>query len=274
VVVHLIDGTYELFRHFYGLRRFSKNGNRPLGAVAGVLNTVLQMVEEGATHLGVATDHVIESFRNQLWSGYKTGDGIEPALRAQFGPLEDALTAMGVTVWPMIDLEADDALASAAHFAAADRKVQQVCIWTPDKDLAQCVRASRVVQVDRKSAQIRDAAAVRVKFGVDPERIPDLLALVGDTADGYPGIEGIGRVTAARLIGRYGAIEDFPPAVLGERQTLALLFKQLATLRTDAALFTDVEELRWREPTAAFAATAERLADSRLVARSRGAARP
>jgi 5'-3' exonuclease len=272
VVVHLIDGTYELFRHFYGLRRFSKSGDRPLGAVAGVLNTVLQMIEEGATHLGVATDHVIESFRNRLWPGYKSGDGVEPALRAQFSPLEDALTAMGVVVWPMIELEADDALASAARLAATDRDVRQVCIWTPDKDLAQCVRASRVVQVDRKSGQIRDAAAVRTKFGVEPERIPDLLALVGDSADGYPGIEGIGRVTAARLISRHGAIEDFPPAVLGERRALALLFKKLATLRTDAALFAAVGELRWRGPTDAFRAMAAQLGDSRLLARSHGAA--
>jgi 5'-3' exonuclease len=271
VVVHLIDGTYELFRHFYGQRRFSKS-DRPLGAVAGVLHTVLQMIEEGATYIGVATDHVIESFRNGLWSGYKTGDGIEPALRAQFGPLEEALRALGIVVWPMIELEADDALASAARIASGERQVQQVCIWTPDKDLAQCVRESRIVQVDRKSGQVRDAAAVRAKFGVAPERIPDLLALVGDAADGFPGIEGIGRVTAARLIARYGALEDFPPAVLGERQALALLFKQLATLRTDAAPFTAVDELRWRGPTAAFAATAARIADARLLARARDAA--
>ena len=272
MVVHLIDGTYELFRHFYGLRRFSKSEDRPLGAVAGVLHTVLQMLEQGASYLGVATDHVIESFRNALWSGYKTGDGIEPALRAQFEPLEEALAAMGVVVWPMIELEADDALASAARSAAADRQVQQVRIWTPDKDLAQCVLDSRVVQVDRRSGQVRDAAAVRAKFGVAPERIPDLLALVGDSADGYPGIEGIGRVTAARLIARYGALEDFPPAVLGERQALALLFKKLATLRTDAPVLTAVERLRWRGPTAEFAATAAQIADARLLARAQRAA--
>jgi 5'-3' exonuclease len=271
VIVHLIDGTYELFRHFYGLRRFGQGEDRPFGAVIGVLNTALQMIEEGATHLAVATDHVIESFRNALWSGYKTGGGIEPALLAQFRPLEEALVAMGVVVWPMIELEADDALASAARIAAADERTQKVCIWTPDKDLAQCVRGERVVQVDRKTRKIRDAEGVREKFGVDPIFIPDLLALVGDAADGYPGIPGIGRVTAARLIGRYGAIEDFPATVLGERRELALLFKTLATLRTDAELFEDVDELRWRGPTAAFPACAARLGDERLLARSRRA---
>jgi 5'-3' exonuclease len=267
VLVHLIDGTYELFRHFYGLRRFSKGEDRPFGAVAGVLHTVLQMMEEGATHLGVATDHVIESFRNRLWSGYKTGDGVDPALLAQFQPLEDALQAMGVAVWPMVELEADDALASAARAAAEDARVQKVCIWTPDKDLAQCVRGEKVVQVDRKTRHIRDAAGVREKFGVEPARIPDFLALVGDTADGYPGLSGIGRMTAARMIGKYGAIEDFPPAVLGERRPLALLFKELATLRTDAQLFHDVEELSWHGPTAQIPATAARLGDARLLAR-------
>lgn len=268
MIVHLIDGTYELFRHFYGQRRFNKGADRPYGAVVGVLNTVLQMIEEGATHLGVATDHVIESFRNGLWSGYKTGEGLDPALWAQFHPLEDALAAMGVPVWPMVELEADDALASAARLAAASKLTQKVCIWTPDKDLAQCVQGERVVQVDRKTRQIRDAAGVRVKFGVEPERIPDLLALVGDSADGYPGVSGIGRVTAARLIGRHGAIEDFPDEVLGERRALALLFKNLATLRTDAALFESTEELRWRGPTATFAAFAARMGDARLPARA------
>ncbi len=188
LIVHLIDGTYELFRHFYGLRRFNKGEDRPFGAVIGVLNTVLQMIETGATHVGVATDHVIESFRNALWSGYKTGAGIDRALLAQFHPLEDALIAMGVAVWPMIELEADDALASGAQISSADERVQRVCIWTPDKDLAQCVRDERVVQVDRRSQKIRDAAGVREKFGVEPVLIPDFLALVGDAADGYPGI--------------------------------------------------------------------------------------
>ena len=271
MIVHLIDGTYELFRHFYGQRRFHEGKDRPFGAVVGVLHTVLQMIEEGVTHLAVATDHVIESFRNSLWSGYKTGDGIEPALLAQFHPLEKALTAMGVVVWPMTALEADDALASAARIAAADKRTQKVCIWTPDKDLAQCVRGDRVVQVDRKSKMIRNAEGVREKFGVNPPQIPDLLALVGDSADGYPGIPGIGRITAARLIARYGVIEEFPARVLGEQRDLALLFKTLATLRTDAELFDDVGELRWRGPTAGFPKHAARLGDTRLLARSRKA---
>ena len=271
MIVHLIDGTYELFRHFYGLRRFSKGGDPPFGAAVGVLNTVLQMIEEGATHIGVATDHVIESFRNRLWAGYKTGDGLEPALLAQFHPLEDALASMGVAVWPMTELEADDALASAARLAAADVRTERVCIWTPDKDLAQCVRDTYVVQVDRRSKQIRDAAAVRAKFGVAPERIPDLLALVGDSADGYPGLAGIGRVTAARLIARHGALEDFPPEVLGERRELALLFKDLATLRSDAPLFDDVDALAWRGATGGFAALAARLDAPRLGARAAAA---
>lgn len=274
MVVHLIDGTYELFRHFYGLRRFRKQ-DPPLGAVAGVLHTVLQLIEKGATHLGVATDHVIESFRNGLWPGYKTSEGMEPALLAQFHPLEDALAAMGVAVWPMIELEADDALASAAHLAAADERVEKVCIWTPDKDLAQCVRGERVVQMDRKANKMRDEAAVREKFGVEPPRIPDLLALVGDAADGYPGIAGIGEVTAVRLINRYGPVENFPPEVLaGERREQALLFKRLATLRSDAALFADAEQLRWRGPADGFAAWAERIGDARLLPRSQKAHRP
>jgi len=267
VIVHLVDGTYELFRHFYGLRRFTKGKDRPLGAVVGVLQSVLEIVEHGETHVGVATDHVIESFRNDLWPGYKTSAGIEPALFAQFHPLEDALAAMGVVVWPMVELEADDALASAARIADADRAVEKVCIWTPDKDLAQCVRADRVVQVDRRGKAIRDAAGVRAKFGVEPALIPDYLALVGDAADGYPGIEGIGAVGAARLINRHGAIEAFPPAVLGDRLPLALLFKQLATLRTDAPLFERAEALRWRGPTGAFAAWTERANAPRLLER-------
>jgi 5'-3' exonuclease len=271
VIVHLIDGTYELYRHFYGLRRFDKGEDRPFGAAVGVLNTVLQMIEEGATHLGVATDHVIESFRNDLWSDYKTGDGIEPALFGQFHPLEEALAAMGVVVWPMVELEADDALASAARIAAADSRVQKVCIWTPDKDLSQCVQGDRVVQMDRKTKQIRDANGVRQKFGVEPRFIADFLALVGDTADGYPGLSGIGAVTAARLIGKYGALEDFPPTVLGERKQQALLFKRLATLRTDAQLFGNVDELRWRGPTPEFSANAAQLSDPRVLARSRKA---
>jgi 5'-3' exonuclease len=267
MIVHLIDGTYELFRHFYGLRRFTK-GDRPLGAVAGVLNGVLEMIEGGARHLGVATDHVIESFRNELWDDYKTGEGIEPALRAQFQPLEDALVALGVAVWPMVELEADDALASAAALASQDGRVQKVCIWTPDKDLAQCVRGDRVVQVDRRNNAIRDADGVRAKFGVTPERIPDYLALVGDAADGYPGIAGIGPKGAASLIERFGSLEDFPPEILGERKSLALLFKRLATLRSDAPLFSEIGSLNWHGATRDFAAVASRLGDPRILERA------
>lgn len=272
MIVHLIDGTYELFRHFYGLRRFNKGKDKPFGAVAGVLNGVLQMIDEGATHLGVATDHVIESFRNDLWPGYKTGFGIEPALRAQFHPLEEALKAMGIVVWPMVELEADDALASAAHLAAADASVEKVCIWTPDKDLAQCVRDDRVVQVDRRANVVRDAAAIKIKFGVDPVLIPDLLALVGDSADGYPGIPGIGKTGAARLLNQYGPIEDFPEDLLAGQRELALLFKQLAILRTDTSLFTDLEQLRWQGPEPAFAEWSEKIGDARLLARADAAA--
>ena len=271
MIVHLLDGTYELFRHFYGLRRFNKGVDPPLGAVNGVLHTVLELFETGATHVGVATDHVIESFRNDLWPGYKTGAGVDPALLAQFHPLEDALAAMGVAVWPMVELEADDALASAARTAAADPAVDKVSIWTPDKDLAQCVQADRVVQVDRRAKAIRNAAAIREKFGVDPGRIPDYLALVGDSADGYPGIAGIGAVTAARLVNQYGAIEDFPPAVLGDHRDLALLFKDLATLRSDAPVIHDVEELRWRGPGPDFGASGERVGGTRLLERCRKA---
>jgi 5'-3' exonuclease len=272
VIVNLVDGTYELFRHFYGLRRFTKGADKPLGAVAGVLTTVLQMIEQGAACIGVATDHVIESFRNELWSGYKTGDGIEPALRAQFEPLEDALRALGVAVWPMEDLEADDALATAARISDDDPRVQQVRIWTPDKDLAQCVRGNRVIQIDRKAKAIRDEEGVRSRFGVDPKRIPDFLALVGDSADGYPGIDGIGPKGAAALIQRYGPIEEFPPAALGERGELALLFKDLATLRTQAPIRAQIEDLRWRGPTDRFAQWVERLGAPKLLARAQAAA--
>ena len=276
MIIHLIDGTYELFRHFYGLRRFNKGVDRPYGAVVGVLQTVLNMIDHvkgsasrgpSDTYLGVATDHVIESFRNRLWPDYKTGDGIEPALLAQFHPLEEALAAMGVVVWPMIELEADDALASAAHLASEDEEVQKVAIWTPDKDLAQCVRGTRVVQIDGRRKTIRDAAGIREKFGVSPQLIPDLLALVGDAADGYPGVPGIGARTAAQLLNRYGQIENFPSNVLGERRDLALLFKNLATLRTDAPLFDTAETLRWRGATRAFAAWANRMQAPRLLER-------
>ena len=262
VIVHVVDGTYELFRHFYGLRRAQLDADPPLGAVAGVLHTVLQMIQQGATHIGVATDHVIESFRNDLWPGYKTGEGIEPALARQFQPLEDALAAMGVVVWPMIDLEADDALASAAHLAAGDPRVEKVCIWANDKDLAQCVTGDRIVQVDRRSGAIRNAQGVREKFGVEPRLIPDFLALVGDAQDGYPGIAGIGKVTAARLLNEHGPIERFPPQVLGDRRELALRFKELAALRTDAPLFRSVDELRWVGAKGDFGRWTERMKEA------------
>jgi 5'-3' exonuclease len=268
MIVHLIDGTYELFRHFYGQRSFNKGKDKPFGAVTGVLHGVLQMMEEGATHLGVATDHVIESFRNELWPAYKTSEGMEWALLKQFHPLEEALMSMGVVVWPMIELEADDALASAAHLAAADPQVLKVCIWTPDKDLAQCVWEDRVVQIDRRAKVIRDASGVRKKFGVSPTLIPDFLALVGDSADGYPGISGIGDVGAARLLNEYGPIESFPEKVLGKKRDQALLFKHLATLRTDAPLFKHIDQLRWRGPTLAFAELVTKMGDPRLLTRA------
>lgn len=268
MMIHLVDDTYELYRHFYGQRRFNKGEDKPFGAVVGVLNTVLEMIEGGATHIGVATDHVIESFRNRLWRGYKTGDGIDPTLWAQFHPLEDGLATMGVTVWPMVEFEADDALASAAHHAAADESVEKICIWTPDKDLAQCVEGDRIVQVDRKTKAIRNAASIREKFGVEPALIPDYLALVGDAADGYPGIQGIGRISAARLLSRYGPIEKFPAGTLGDRQDAALLFKELATLRTDAMKWTGVEALHWSGPTKAFATFTKKIADDRLMSRA------
>lgn len=266
MIVHLIDGTYELFRHYYGLKRAPRGKNSRFGAVVGVLNTVLQMIADGATHIGVATDHVIESFRNGLWDGYKTGDGVDPALLAQFSPLEDSLRAMGVALWAMVDLEADDALASAAEIASRDSRVEKICIWTPDKDLAQCVRGERIVQVDRRSGVIRDAGGVRSKFGVDPELIPDYLALVGDAADGYPGIKGIGAKGAASLLARHGEIERFPSEVLGKHLAVAKLFKTLATLRTDAKLFANVDELEWRGPMPTFPSLCERLGAADLLA--------
>ena len=283
MIIHLLDGTYELFRHFYGIRR-AKKGDPPFGAVRGVLHMTLEMVEKGATHIGVATDHVIESFRNRMWAGYKTGAGIEPALLAQFHPLEEALTAMGVAVWPMVELEADDALASAAALSAADSSVEKVCIWTPDKDLGQCVRGTRVVQVDRKSGAIRDEAGVQAKFGVPPVSIPDYLALVGDSADGYPGIPGFGAKSAAAVLSRFGHIEDIPTngnewrsgiynsgtlaQVLQENRQLALLFKNLATLRENALLFDSVEALRWTGPTEFFTAYAKHMDAVDLVPRA------
>jgi len=272
MIIHLIDGTYELYRHFYGLRSFNKGKDKPFGAVAGVLNGVLQMIEEGATHLGVATDHVIESFRNELWPGYKTGEGIEHPLQKQFHPLEDALASMGVIVWPMIELEADDALASAAHLASSDPRVLKVCIWTPDKDLAQCVQDDRVVQIDRKAKSIKDADAIRKKYGVSPMLIPDFLALVGDNADGYPGIAGIGNIGAARLLNEFGPIESFPENVLKKQRDQALLFKRLATLRIDAKLFHNVDQLKWHGPTSSFASLATKMNEPKLLARANAVA--
>lgn len=269
MLVHLIDGTYELFRHFYGLRSFSKGEDKPYGAVVGVLNTVLETIEKGGPYIGVATDHVIESFRNDLWAGYKKATGMEPNLTDQFHPLEEALAAMGVAVWPMVELEADDALASAAFIAAKDPKVQKVCIWTPDKDLGQCVEDDRVVQIYRRGNQIVNAAGIREKFGVDCRFIPDFLALVGDTADGYPGIPGIGKTTAATLVNRHGRLEDFPAAVLGERRDLALLFKDLATLRTNAPLYKKVEDIRWKGSTPAFEAMATKIDAAKVLERAR-----
>lgn len=272
MMVHLIDGTFELFRHFYGLRRFNKGKDKPYGAIVGVLNGVLKMIEDGASHIGVATDHVIESFRNKLWKSYKTGEGIEPALLAQFHPLEKALSDMGIVVWPMTDLEADDALASAAYLAAKDKRVQKVCIWTPDKDLAQCVRSDRVVQVDRRTNIIRDEEATIAKFGVLPSLVPDYLALVGDTADGFPGIAGIGKTGAIRLLNEYGPIESFPKELFTAAiRKQALLFKHLATLRTDAKLFKNVDELKWHGPKKTFAAFTRKIGEPRLLERANAA---
>lgn len=266
--VFLIDGTYELFRHFYALPPVKDAEGREAGAVRGVVGSVLSMLEDDVTHLGVATDHVVESFRNDLWPGYKTGDGVDPALLGQFGPLEEALDALGVAVWPMTDLEADDGLASAAARAAREPRVEQVFICTPDKDLAQCVQGSRVVQFDRRAGTLRDEAGVRAKFGVAPASIPDYLALVGDTADGFPGLRGWGAKSAAAVLGRYGRLDAVPDdaadwdvtvrgaarlaAELAARRDLARRFRDLATLRTDAPLFDSVDDLAWSGPRPAF----------------------
>ena len=284
LIVHLVDGTYELFRHFYGARKATSGKDTRWGGVRGVLHGVLEMFETGGPYVGVATDHVIESFRNDLWPGYKTGFGIDPLLWSQFHPLEEGLAALGVVVWPMIELEADDALASAAAIASADKRVEKVCIWTPDKDLAQCVVADRVVQIDRRKGEIRDDAGVQKKFGVGPASIPDYLALVGDAADGYPGIPGFGAKSAAAVLRKFGHIEAIPDnhgqwsttvrsgstlaRTLGTHRELALLFKNLATLRTDAPLFRSVDELRWKGPTPTFAAFAERIDAPELIARA------
>ena len=273
--VHLIDGTYELFRHYYAVPSLRDETGAEVGAVRGVLASVLGMINRGATHIGVATDHVIESFRNRMWPGYKTGEGIEPALLEQFPLLEEALAAFGVTVWPMVEYEADDALAAGASAAAADGRVERVVICTPDKDLAQCVRGTRVVQLNRRTNVIRDEAAVLKKFGVLPASIPDYLALVGDAADGYPGLPGWGAKSTAAVLARFGRLEDIPvdwrtwrvnaanpsalAATLARDRERAFLFRDLATLRTDIPLFDTVEQLRWSGPTAGYEALARRL---------------
>lgn len=279
--VHLLDGTYELFRHFHALPRRANSAGEEVAAVRGVLRSVLGMLEDGATHIGVATDHVIESFRNDLWPGYKTGEGIEPELLAQFPLLEEALDALGVVVWAMTDLEADDALAAAALRAGADPGVSRVLICTPDKDLAQAVRGRRIVQFDRRRRELRDSDGVLERFGVSPQAIPDYLALVGDTADGFPGLPGWGPKSAASVLGYYQRIEDVPPSAhdwdvavrgaerlaetLSAERDRALLFRDLATLRAETALFEDVDELRWHGPTERLSAIAGRLDDPALT---------
>ena len=281
--VHLVDGTYEVFRHHYGLPAESRDS--VTAATRGVVATVLGMLADGATHIGVATDHVIESFRNKLWPGYKTSAGMPRELLVQFPLVEEALMALGVKVWPMVDLEADDALASAAAVAAESDAVDQVAIWTPDKDLAQCVRDNRVVQVDRRSGKVIDASGVEEKFGVPPVSIPDYLALVGDSADGFPGLPGWGAKSSAAVLRRYGRIEDLPPdvadwdgvnargagalaATLVEQRDNALLFKDLATLRVDRSLLGDVDELRWAGTTDAFADVCGRIDAAGLLERA------
>jgi 5'-3' exonuclease len=273
--VHLIDGTYELFRHFYAVPSARDERRREVGAVRGVLTSVLAMINGGATHVGVATDHVIESFRNRLWPGYKTGDGIDPDLLSQFPLLEEALTALGVAVWPMVEYEADDALAAASAAAERDARVGRVFICTPDKDLAQCVRGTRVVQMIRRTRTVRDEAGVVERFGVVPESIPDYLALVGDTSDGYPGLSGWGPKSTAAVLAKFRHIESIPAEAvtwgvnaanaaalartLERERDRALLFRDLATLRTDIPLFDSVDELRWTGPSDAFAPLAARL---------------
>jgi 5'-3' exonuclease len=287
--VHLIDGTYELFRHYHAMPSVRDAQGHEVAAVRGVIASVLGMIRQGTTHLAVATDHVIESFRNQLWRGYKTSAGVEPDLLAQFQLLEDALTALGVVVWPMVELEADDALAAAAAMAAGDPRVEQVIICTPDKDLAQCVRGARVVQLDRRTGQTRDDAGVRARFGVGPASIPDWLALVGDSADGYPGLPGWGARSAAAVLARYEHLEQIPrlaadwtvsvrgalrlATTLVEHRERALLFRRLATLRQDVSLGVDVDGLAWRGPRDDFPVWCERLAAPSLGERAAALAR-
>jgi 5'-3' exonuclease len=285
VIVHLLDGTFELFRYFLSPgAAFDRDSPPELRAVRGVVASVLGMLEGGATHLGVATDHVVESFRNALWPGYKTGEGMDPLLYAQFQPLEEALGALGVVVWPMVEFEADDALAASAAMAAGDARVDQVVVCSPDKDLAQCVRGDRVVQLDRRTRALRNESAVRQKFGVPPTSIPDWLALVGDAADGYPGLPGWGPASAAALLARYGRIEHIPhlasawdvpvrgstrlASTLAEQRERAFLFRELATLREDAPIGADVDALRWAGPRSDFSAWSERLGTPSLHERA------
>jgi 5'-3' exonuclease len=275
VDIYLVDGTYELFRHYYALPSARDSAGREVAAVRGVLASVLGMIKGGATHIAVATDHVIESFRNELWPGYKTGEGIEPDLLAQFPLLEDAISAAGIVVWPMVEFEADDALAAAAVAAARDARVERVIICTPDKDLAQCVRGTRIVQLNRRTRVTLDEAGVIQKFGVSPTSIPDYLALVGDTADGYPGLQGWGAKSSAAVLSRFVHLESIPTdwhewrvnvtnasalaATLDRQHDQALLFRTLATLRTDIELLNNVDELRWNGPTPAFVALGAQL---------------
>ena len=282
--VHLVDGTYELFRHFFAVPAAADSNGQEIGAVRGVLHSVLSMIERGATHIGVATDHVVESFRNDLYPGYKTSEGVPPELLSQFPVLEEALEAMGVVVWPMVYYEADDALAAAAAKAAQDDRVRQVIICTPDKDLSQCVVGARVVQLDRRRDILRDEAGVVAKFGVKPESIPDYLAVVGDSADGFPGLPGWGARSAATVLARYQHLEHIPKlamewdvsvrgalrlaTTLTEQRERALLFRELATLRADAPIGADVDALRWTGPRPDFAAWSERLGTPPLQERA------
>ena len=275
MIVHLVDGTYELFRHYFALPSRRDHDGNEVGALVGVVASVISMIRDGATHIGVATDHTVESFRNRLYAGYKSGDGIEPDLWRQFHPLEEALGALGVVVWPMVEEEADDALAAAAARAAADPRVERVFICTPDKDLAQCVRGERVVQLDRRRGIVHNEDVVREKFGVSPASIPDYLALVGDAADGFPGVPGWGAKSAAVVLSRYGTLDAIPADAsrwdvavrsaarlarsLSEHTDDALLFRELATLRTDHPAFGQVDELRWTGPAGDFPALCERL---------------
>jgi 5'-3' exonuclease len=285
VIVHLVDGTFELFRYFLSPgAAFDRSAPPELRAAKGVVASILGMLEDGVTHVGVATDHVVESFRNALWPGYKTGEGMDPVLYAQFQPLEEALTALGVVVWPMVEFEADDALGAAAALAAADARVEQVIVCSPDKDLAQCVQGDRVVQLDRRTRELRDEAAVQRKFGVPPASIPDWLALVGDSADGYPGLPGWGPRAAATVLARYQHLEHIPrlatewdvsmrgslrlATTLVEQRERALLFRELATLRADAPVSAGVDALCWAGPRADFAAWSQRLGAPSLQERA------